>query len=1015
MSQPTAYAKQTNFVQYASNNTANPYPPASIDQEFDNLQTTLQQTLANIALLQRDDGLLQNGIVSIDALSEAVKTIIGSEGFNPRGAWDNGVAYSARDVVEFGTVTYVCVTSHVSNESFVTDLAADRWIALTSVTDAGDYIADAQGYANDAQASEEAAVVAQTAAEAALSDALAIYGSIVAVQAAQAAAEAAQAAAEAAQAAAETAQAAAETAETNAATAESNAASSASSASTSATTATTKASEASTSATNAASSATNAASSATAAAASETAAAASETAAAASKTAAETAETNAETAQAAAEAAVADAIALYGDATALSDAVTAAEAAQTAAETAETNAAASASTASSAAATATTKAGEASTSATNAAASATDAAASAASAASNATAAGASASAASGSESVTTAAKDAAEAAAVAAQEAQFFAENAKADAETAQASAEAAAAALNATSTSSVAIGTGAKSFTTQAGKQFYAGCFVMIVSDAAPSTDYMFGQVTSYVGSTLDVSVAVIGGSGTHTDWTIAISGARGANGTNGTDGTDGTDGAPVGFKYTGSGDEIPATPPTAGQVAFNTLFVHTATAIGISVTDADTNSIGAFLRTLDDSTNTVKGHLYLRNETDPTTWAVYSVSSINDNDTWIQVNVAHVDGPNISITGTETWRVFFVRTGDAGANGTPARNPGIPFTTSSSTDNTTVSAGFIESDSEFAPFTATNLTISLTDAEANDVSTILQQIDGGHFYVFGVPESARMHFIYSITGAPSLNASEDGLTFPVSYVAGSDEVGTFGGHSVSLMWLPPSGASGSFVEAGDAGTGSLAVGSTATAGDLSLVIGLFAEAGNGCMVAGNGAGADSPVANATILGNGAWADHDASTIVGTNGGDLGISGSMSIWNGQGDRVVFLSISSSTEDDTATTLTTDYSAASNNNQALVSQSPFGCCAIKGRVLAYDGTNNDVKLWSVEAAAKVVDGTASIVGTPAITVVAADSGASAWDVDLVIDDTNDAISVVVTGETGKSISWTVELAYMNK
>jgi hypothetical protein len=897
MSQPTAYAKQTNFVQYASNNTANPYPPASIDQEFDNLQTTLQQTLANIALLQRDDGLLQNGIVSIDALSEAVKTIIGSEGFNPRGAWNDGVAYSARDVVEFGTVTYVCVTSHVSNESFVTDLAADRWIALTSITDAGDYIADAQGYANDAQASEEAAVVAQTAAEAALADALAIYGSIVAVQDAQAAAEAAQAAAEAAQAAAETAKTAAETAETNAETAETNAASSASSASTSATTATTKASEASTSATNAATSATNASSSATAAAASETNAAVLATAAAASKTAAETAQANAETAQAAAEAAVADAIALYGDATALSDAVTAAEAAQTAAETAETNAAASASTASSAAATATTKASEASTSATNAAASATTASTKATEASTSASNAASSEANAAASAAAAQAAETNAETAETNAEAAQAAAEAAQSAAETAQAASEAAAVALKATSTTSLAIETGAKTFSTQAGKQFYVGCFVMITSDAAPSTDYMFGRVTSYIGTNLDVSVDVIGGSGTHADWTIAISGARGADGADGANGTNGTNGA---------------------------------------------------------------------------------------------------DGAD-------------------GADGTPARNPGIPFTTSSSTDNSTVSAGFIESDSEFAPFTATNLTISLTDAEANDVSTILQQIDGGHFYVFGVPESARMHFIYSITGAPSLNASEDGLTFPVSYVAGSDEVGTFGGHSVSLMWLPPSGASGSFVEAGDAGTGSLAVGSTATAGDLSLVIGLFAEAGNGCMVAGNGAGADSSAANATILGNGAWADHDASTIVGTNGGDLGISGSMSIWNGQGERVVFLSISSSTEDDTATTLTTDYSAASNNNQALVSQSPFGCCAIKGRVLAYDGTNNDVKLWSVEAAAKVVDGTASIVGTPAITVVAADSGASAWDVDLVIDDTNDAISVVVTGETGKSISWTVELAYMNK
>lgn len=86
-------------------------------------------------------------------------------------------------------------------------------------------------------------------------------------------------------------------------------------------------------------------------------------------------------------------------------------------------------------------------------------------------------------------------------------------------------AAALQSTSTSSLAIATGSKTFATQAGKQFAAGQWVTATS-AANSANQMFGQVTSYSGSTLIVDVQLIGGSGTHADWNISVSGARGAS---------------------------------------------------------------------------------------------------------------------------------------------------------------------------------------------------------------------------------------------------------------------------------------------------------------------------------------------------------------------------------------------------------------------------------------------------------------------------------------------------------
>lgn len=88
----------------------------------------------------------------------------------------------------------------------------------------------------------------------------------------------------------------------------------------------------------------------------------------------------------------------------------------------------------------------------------------------------------------------------------------------------------LSATSTTSLAIGTGSKVFTTQASKDFAAGEYVQIVSDADPTVDNMFGQITSYSGTTLTVNVIVTNGSGTHADWSIYKAGARGAQGATG-----------------------------------------------------------------------------------------------------------------------------------------------------------------------------------------------------------------------------------------------------------------------------------------------------------------------------------------------------------------------------------------------------------------------------------------------------------------------------------------------------
>lgn len=83
-------------------------------------------------------------------------------------------------------------------------------------------------------------------------------------------------------------------------------------------------------------------------------------------------------------------------------------------------------------------------------------------------------------------------------------------------------------TSTTSVTIGTGSKSFTTQANEQYTAGIF-MTISSQADVSNKMFGEVTAYNSTTgaLTINVTQTWGSGTFADWNVSLSGPVGATG--------------------------------------------------------------------------------------------------------------------------------------------------------------------------------------------------------------------------------------------------------------------------------------------------------------------------------------------------------------------------------------------------------------------------------------------------------------------------------------------------------
>jgi len=76
----------------------------------------------------------------------------------------------------------------------------------------------------------------------------------------------------------------------------------------------------------------------------------------------------------------------------------------------------------------------------------------------------------------------------------------------------------LEGTSVTSVSVGTGSKSFTTQSSERYRVKMSVLAYSAGSPS-NYMLGTVTDYDSTTgvLDITVSKTGGSGSYTDWVI------------------------------------------------------------------------------------------------------------------------------------------------------------------------------------------------------------------------------------------------------------------------------------------------------------------------------------------------------------------------------------------------------------------------------------------------------------------------------------------------------------------
>lgn len=122
----------------------------------------------------------------------------------------------------------------------------------------------------------------------------------------------------------------------------------------------------------------------------------------------------------------------------------------------------------------------------------------------------------------------------------------------------------------------------------------------------------------------------------------------------------GADAGIKWLYDSTTSMADPGT-GDIRFNNATLASVTAIAVSATGSGSD-VSDYVATWDDSTNTVKGHILIREEAGSVI-AVFTVSAVTDNSTWLQLTVTYVAG-SLTLTAGDPLYVTHVRTGDAGA---------------------------------------------------------------------------------------------------------------------------------------------------------------------------------------------------------------------------------------------------------------------------------------------------------------------------------------------------------------
>lgn len=130
MAQPPTYDRQYNFSGFQALFPSTPLPANEVDAEYNSIKTTLDATLANLAVIQNSDTTLGNQTVGPAQLSSQMVA-----GFTAPTIWVTATAYvaSPASTVLQSSAFYICLISHTSGV-FATDLAAGKWLKIIDLS-----------------------------------------------------------------------------------------------------------------------------------------------------------------------------------------------------------------------------------------------------------------------------------------------------------------------------------------------------------------------------------------------------------------------------------------------------------------------------------------------------------------------------------------------------------------------------------------------------------------------------------------------------------------------------------------------------------------------------------------------------------------------------------------------------------------------------------------------------------------------------------------------------------------
>lgn len=267
-----------------------------------------------------------------------------------------------------------------------------------------------------------------------------------------------------------------------------------------------------------------------------------------------------------------------------------------------------------------------------------------------------------------------------------------------------------------------------------------VLLTMNGTPGHTFTYDGAISFAGGitpTIDTAAAArnlfVGYSGDGgTTWLLELVGQ----------GPIGATGGAIAIPYVFSTTTTDAD-PGSGNLRLSNATQDAATVVRADLLASDGSDWSAVLDTLDDSTNTVKGHIRLFKTADPSAWLLFTVSAVAAPSGYRNITVANVGGSSASpFSNADPITLAFTRAGDAGSSGSA----------SVATDGIWDAAG------DLAVGTGADTAAKLTKGAAGTVPTA-----GASTLAYAFPPGHEFDYV-EFTGNVSVTATTEAAANPV-----------------------------------------------------------------------------------------------------------------------------------------------------------------------------------------------------------------------------------------------------------